>query len=513
MTSQVRRVPIRPRVGVFSVFEAVDYKAWFALAEFVDNSIQSRLDSGALGQAPRLTSTDPLHIDIAVEGGDRPCISIRDDAGGIPLERFARAFEIGSPPPDPSGLSVYGIGMKSAAAWFGRNFEITTKCMGEPVARRVAYDFPAIIASGIEELDVEEFQAEPESHGTTILMTGLKHPIQSSTHTKVRDHLTSIYRNFIRSGEVLLTYRGEQVSYADPEVLTAPWFREPDGPDLVWRKDIALALSTGEQVQGYAAIRKVGRAAGSGFSLYREGRVITGLDDDPWRPTAIFGFGNSYRSQRMFGELHLKNVKVAYSKNGFVWQASEEELIDRLREELDREPLPLLKQAEGYRSREPEVRQRSAARRALNRAADAIQDAVVQDLPARLDEPPSTPVSELPPMPSQVTVKRLDVAFRQARWIVIVEISEAQDGDWLELADTSALPESPRDPREIMLRMNINNDFMRRFAGGEISDMESLIRVGAAVALAIIVVREQGGRYADAVLLHANQLLKGSLAR
>ncbi|MCW2501682.1 MAG: Histidine kinase, gyrase and HSP90-like ATPase [Frankiales bacterium] len=513
MTSDARRVPIRPRVGVFSVFEAVDYKAWFALAEFVDNSIQSRLDQATNGNAPQLTAADPLHIDIGVEGGDEPQISIRDDAGGIPLERFSRAFEIGSPPPDPSGLSVYGIGMKSAAAWFGRNFEITTTCKGEAVARRVTYDFPTIIASGIEELDVIEFPAAPETHGTTVLLTGLKHPIQSSTHTKVRDHLTSIYRNFIRTEQVHLTYRGELVTYDDPDVLEAPWFRDPDGPTLVWRKNISLELSSGEQVHGFAAIRKTGRAAGSGFSLYREGRVITGLDDDPWRPTAIFGYGNSYRSQRMFGELHLKNVKVAYSKNGFVWQASEEELIERLKEELDREPIALLKQAEGYRSREPEARQRSAARRALDSAADAIQDAVVQDLPARLDEPPTPPVGQLTALPAHVTVKRLEVTFRQARWAVIVEISEVPDGDWLELADTSALPNSSSDPREITLRMNINNDFMRRFAGGEINDMESLIRVGAAVALAIIVVREQGGRYADAVLLHANQLLKGSLAR
>lgn len=514
MAPNVRRVPIRPRVGVFSVFEAVDYKAWFALAEFVDNSIQSRIDSARAGLAPELTPSCPLQINIRVEGGNSPSISIQDNAGGIPLERFDRAFEIGSPPPDPSGLSVYGIGMKSAAAWFGRHCTIETTCPGEAILRRVVFDFPAIISSGLEELDVVESVASVDSHGTLVVLRDLKHPIQSTTHTKVRDHLTSIYRNFIREGLLQLTYRGELATYADPEVLEAPWFREREGPSMSWMKEIDFELSSGERVQGFAAIRKVGRAAGSGFSLYRGRRVITGLDDDPWRPKEIFGFGNSYRSQRLFGELHLTNVKVAYSKNGFVWQASEEELIDRLRAELDSDPLPLLKQAEGYRSREPEARQRSASRRALDGTAGAVAGAVENDLPDRVgDAPADAPTPPTFLSPPAVASRNIDVNFMGQRWSVDVELSENDDGDWLELADSGSPTGAFDEIRRVAIRININNDFMRRFGGSEMNDMEALMRLGSAVALATVIAREQGVRFAETLLRHINQLLRGSLAR
>src|SRR3954453_21427082 len=94
-----RRVPIRPRVGVFGVFEAVDYKAWYALAEFVDNSIQSRRDGLLDGRLALALDTPALQVDIDVDGGDEPYIRISDNAAGIADSDLERAFEIGSPPP------------------------------------------------------------------------------------------------------------------------------------------------------------------------------------------------------------------------------------------------------------------------------------------------------------------------------------------------------------------------------------------------------------------------------
>ena len=299
MATSQSRVPIRARAGVFNIFEAVDYKTWFALAEFVDNSIQSWLDGVASGVLP----STPLEIVVETGSADDGYIVIRDSAGGIPKARFDSAFELGTPPPDPTGLSVYGIGMKSAGAWFARRFRITTTTAGDPTERVVEYDFPRIVHESLEELEYLERPAPAETHGTEVLLTGLKNPIHPKTRDKVRDHLTSIYRNFIRSGDLVLIYDGDRLNYTDPEVLVAADPRHPESKPRIWRKDIDLTLSTGERVHGYAAIRKIGRTAGSGFSLYRSRRVITGLDDDPWRPTEIFGYGNSYRSQRLFGEL------------------------------------------------------------------------------------------------------------------------------------------------------------------------------------------------------------------
>jgi hypothetical protein len=42
--AQLNSVNIRPGVNVLSVLPHLNYKAWYALAEFVDNAIQSSLD-------------------------------------------------------------------------------------------------------------------------------------------------------------------------------------------------------------------------------------------------------------------------------------------------------------------------------------------------------------------------------------------------------------------------------------------------------------------------------------
>jgi len=37
------------------------------------------------------------------------------------------------------------------------------------------------------------------------------------------------------------------------------------------------------------------------------------------RPEFIFGTGNSYRRQRLIGEIHLEGFEVSHTKDGFQW--------------------------------------------------------------------------------------------------------------------------------------------------------------------------------------------------
>ena len=53
---------------------------------------------------------------------------------------FPRAFRPAELPPDRSGLCEFGMGMKSAACWFARQWEVRTSALGEPVERTVSFD-------------------------------------------------------------------------------------------------------------------------------------------------------------------------------------------------------------------------------------------------------------------------------------------------------------------------------------------------------------------------------------
>jgi hypothetical protein len=299
---------------VFALFSAVDYKAWYALAEFVDNSVQSFLDrktdlDAVDGHLARLTVT----IEPGTAAGGS--IRVRDNAGGISTDRLDAAFQVATPPPDSSGLSVYGIGMKSAAAWFGDRFEVTTKAVNESIVRHVCMDFPSIIENQLETVEVQEAAAPPREHYTELVLSKLHHPIQTSTHDKIRRHLASIYRSYIRADVLAIIYDGEPISYNDPEILVAPYFATPTAEPVEWRKRIDITLDSGERIHGFAALRRTADTKSPGFALFRRDRVITGIEDDPWRPVEIFGQPNKFPAQRLFGELHLENVKVSYSKN------------------------------------------------------------------------------------------------------------------------------------------------------------------------------------------------------
>jgi len=504
-----RSIGIRPHVGVFALFSAVDYRAWYALAEFVDNAIQSFLDQyeaieEAEGRRPLLTiAIDP---DVVTGDGGR-AIRVWDNAGGIPNHRFDQAFEVATPPPDPTGLHVYGIGMKSAAAWFGDNFAVRTSALGEPVARTIVFDFPEIIADRLDEIPAHEEPAPSEDHYTEILLSKLHHPIQTLTHDKVRRHLASIFRTFLRRGDVSIVYDGEPLEYAEPEVLAAPFYQTPDAEPVGWSKTIDITLDSGERIHGFAALRRRADTKAPGFALFRENRVITGIEDDPWRPVEVFGPANKFPAQRLFGELHLENVKVSYSKNGFVWQAAEEELIASLRSALDEEPIPLLKQATGYRARVAEEAERDAATRALDRTVQAIAENASDVLDTELEtEAAPDPPEDLSPAPA-VTERTVELHVGGESWSVIAELTNiASDHDWLAISDNSV------DARRIRIRISLAHPFSRRFAATDADDLEAIVRLGASLALAIVIARMQGAVHVGTVLRTFNSLLGNALA-
>jgi hypothetical protein len=79
------KVDIRPGVGILSVLQSVNYRAWYALAEFVDNAIQSyKCD---FEKIKRLNSNyRNLKVVIELDPSDEGVIVIRDNAGTYPIQ-------------------------------------------------------------------------------------------------------------------------------------------------------------------------------------------------------------------------------------------------------------------------------------------------------------------------------------------------------------------------------------------------------------------------------------------
>jgi Histidine kinase-, DNA gyrase B-, and HSP90-like ATPase len=446
----IRTVDIRPGVSVLSVLRHLNYRPWFAIAEFVDNAIQNFLENRTELVARHGPRTK-LRVTIGLHDGPESRLVIRDNAAGIAARDYARAFRPAAVPRDRSGLSEFGMGMKSAACWFASRWQVRTKALGEMVVRTVTFDIDQIVHDDIRELGIQVAPAKPDEHFTEIILDDLHRRPTGRTLGKMKEHLTDIYRVFTRDGTLELIFDGRPLQYEEPAILLTPFFRSPDEPARPWRKDIDFDFGANLRVHGFAAIRATGSTTRAGFALFRRSRLIQGSGDEGYRPDTVFGNTNSYRYQRLFGELHLEGFEVSHTKDGFRWDDNEQPFLDLLREHLDDDDLPLLRQAEGYRAR--------AAREHLGRAATVAVVSTTQALEARLEPvlvgmeetpaQPTNPPDTFPPSETPLAARTIQTRFRGEAWEIAVELTnDDYSTDWVQIADRpgTGVDQQPRCP-------------------------------------------------------------------
>jgi len=510
-TLPLKNVNIRPGVGILSVLRHLNYKPWFAMAEFVDNSLQSYTrHRDALRQ---LHGEDfRLRVEIELDRSDELRIKIRDNAAGIAIADYARAFRPAELPPDTTGLAEFGMGMKSAACWFTPRWKVRTSALGESVERTISFDIATIVRDDIEELKVEEAPASVDSHFTEITLFDPYNKIQARTGGKIKDHLASIYRIFLRESVLDLFFDGERLSYELPTILVQPYFKAPDEPPRRWYREFDFDFGGGLRAYGFAALREVASTATAGFALFRRNRLIEGSGDEPYRPEHIFGSGNSYRKQRLFGEINLEGFEVSHTKDGFKWEEHEQPFLELLREELETTAMPLLSEAEGFRARVAQRELRVEAEKANARVAETIQNEVPPVLQAQSELPPLTepPPQTLTPDPSG-TSRVIELTHRGVQWKITIELSlDHAVEDWLTLTDR---PPPKNGAREIAVRMSLVHPFMQRFCRVDSMEIEGLERVAAALALAEIIARDSGVPQYGTIRRNVNMLLRDALSK
>lgn len=494
---------------MLAVLRHLNYRPWYALGEFVDNAVESFVrnrEALEKSHSERLK----LCVDIDIDTASPVLISIRDNAAGIFEVEYSRAFRPAAIPPDRSGLAEFGMGMKSAACWFAPRWSVRTSAIGEPIARTVRFDIENIVNDNIKELTIREAKEKAENHYTEITLEDIFHVPVGRTIAKLKEHLTDIYRAFIRDGLLELRFNGEALIYREPKVLKTPYFKDKSGPKRVWRKDISFDFGDGLSAQGFAALREKASTTKAGFSLFRRDRVIQGSGDEGYRPIHIFGHSNSYRYQRLFGELHLKGFEVSHTKDGFRWNENEQPFLELLREYLDSGDMPLLKQAEGYRVRESFANLKKTAKQAIINTTQVMETRLPEVLPvvaaATLVGTPEKETAQTSPLAG----RQFSIQFRDKDWSINVELTnDPSMGDWVAISDS---PETSCETRRLGIRVAMAHPFMVRFAQTNTEDVEGLLRLAAAIALAEVLARDSGVRYAGTVRRNVNEILRDALS-
>ena len=506
-------VNIRPRVTILSVLRHLNYKPWFALAEFVDNAIQSFIDNKAALRD--LHGADfKLRVALEWDPADGGRLVIRDNAAGIHEPDYPRAFRAAEIPADQSGLSEFGMGMKSAACWFARTWTVRSGALGEQVERSVTFDIAKIVRENREEVDIATRAKKPTDHYTEIFLNNLYKPLQGRTLPKIREHLASIFRVFVRDGDLDLTFDGEPLTYLPPRVLSAPYFKAESDTQVQWHKPVDLQFGDGKRLTGFAGLRERGSTAEAGFALFRRNRLIQGSADEGYRPQEIFGSSNSFTYQRLFGELTLDGFDVTHTKDGFQWEDDEEAVLAKLKEQLDAEPIRLLSQAEGYRTRVRPQDVIAPAQLAVDSTATALErdssPVIAQQVSEAITDGGTLGV--LPPA-GGTSSRTIEVTVEEVLWRISIElVVDPGVSDWLSLADQPSRAGSG-STRELGIRMNLGHPFMERFRPIFPNELEGMLRIGTALVLAEVTAREAGVTFAGVIRKNVNQLLRDALSR
>ncbi len=515
-------IEIRPEVTVLSVLRHLNYKAWFAIAEFIDNSLQSAISNRE--QLNTIHGGDyQLVVDIRLDASEPGHITITDNAAGIAISDFPRAFRAAQVPTERSGLSEFGMGMKSAACWFAETWHVRTKALGETVERTIHFDVKHIVENKIESLNTETRSARPEEHYTVVSLRSLHHRPQGRTVAKIKDHLASIYRVFLRDGRLVLKFDGQPLSYQSPKILSAVRHVSPGvaeqgdgGLPLYWRKDIQLDFGDGQRVTGFAALREVGSTPLAGFALFRRDRLIVGSHDDTYRPAYIFRQTNSYPYQRLFGELHVEGFEVSHTKDGFRWEEYEDIFLEYLKNAIEEPPLDLLAQAENYRALPAK---KSIEARAITATASvaAHLEKEVAPLLVEAREYPAEPEQlphEIAHSPLQASERTVDIDDGSWRWIINLRTSvDPAKDEWVSLAKKEHEAGDTKKIRRLSLDLSLAHPFTMQFIGANNENVELLLRIASAVCISLVLTEDLTGDPPQDFLYNFNYLLRGALTR
>lgn len=325
------------RIGneVVKSYKRLNYTAWYAIAEFIDNSTQAYFNNKAELDK---SSHDKYQLKIRVSKekiGSDYYLVIEDNSIGMNHSELEEALIIGKTTPRSKGRSEFGMGMKTAAFWFGDYWEIRTKKLNETEGINVKINIQSVIEG--EKLDSRYFNAEAKEHYTIISIKLSNQSLQTNTISKCKSFLPSFFRFDLMKNVLHLECFGDIMQW-DPNDEEYAIARNMNGEEMK-KENLHFVFDNknGIELTGWAAILENGSRKKAGFTLIQNDRVIQAYPN-VYKPEGIFGEGggrNDLVNQRLFGELSLKKFIVTHTKDRVFFNEEEESnLTSYLKKEL-----------------------------------------------------------------------------------------------------------------------------------------------------------------------------------
>ncbi len=327
--SDLIELNIQPAASILNVFSRLSYKPWYAIAEFVDNSTQSYISHEE--ELTAVPDFEKLVVSVKYDSNNNT-LTITDNAYGMELDRFKDAILLDSKNEMQSGRNEFGMGLKTAASWFGNVWSVISTQYNSNNQYSAKINIPELKRSGLNSIQIHRDFIEESTHGTKIIIEDVTKRITASrTIGKIRELLSSMYRRDINNRNIEIWFNDEPIYFEPYSILTN--FR-----GRVWKKELDFIVNFNNSdyhVTGFVGILNPGSFAKAGFALFRQDRVVVGGNDLNYKPTQIFGQAQSQISLKLFGELNMNDFPVNQAKDGFVWDDGlEDAFIDALKDNI-----------------------------------------------------------------------------------------------------------------------------------------------------------------------------------
>ena len=193
----------------------LDYDEWYAMSEFIDNSLHSYLNNKDDLNKLGIDICD-TKISIVDDEDEGEVLNIFDNSGGVHPNDFRRLLSMGIPKETRVQLSEFGMGMKTPL--FGwEKIEIETKHYLNEEAYKIIIDITKLGSD--DEVSITNVLPSSSIKGyTKIEISNLNRRITSKEANK--GLIISIYRKFIERGDLSISL--------DEEITTFIYYLEQD---------------------------------------------------------------------------------------------------------------------------------------------------------------------------------------------------------------------------------------------------------------------------------------------
>lgn len=345
-------IDIQPPTSIYSTYSRLTYTLWHAIAEFVDNSTASYfLNKEKIQTNYENNYILKIYITYYKDSFNKKnnYLEITDNAYGMEFNDFRRAIQLNAKPENTNYRNEFGMGLKTAACWFGKNWEIKTTQLNSKNEYSLNFDLNYLEKSNNKEISFNVKEVDCKSHYTQIKISDLNRYVRTSRQRKkIIEQISSMYRCDLREKNI-------EIRYVEKHQLKDKTIKFEDGkneyknleevPSLSYEKPKIRIDDKNEQeyfqaiqetieyenfkykINGFVAILDTGSRENAGFTLIRRGRVI----ESNYRPKDIFGDAGTYVYQRLFGEIHMDSWPVMQAKNCFDWDYGLEDVfIDKM---------------------------------------------------------------------------------------------------------------------------------------------------------------------------------------